>query len=394
MSASAIAALVKAGIAALNDPKSRKIIGGILIAILSPLILLVALLCCLGSGTAQHNQAMVDALFYGDSLSPGAPMEVQEEFDRISRTFAQIDSQIAALNQDVEGGGLDPTQIKAAYYAMCLKDSTVTDDEVVRCFYTLETRTRTITTTDAEGNEIESEDEYTVVVPKSLNASYFSLAAYLDHEITADDLGNIQAIYYQVSGRSGEDYDGDFLRGSGSGTAIDISGFADPATKSAHDLAAYAVQAWESGWGYVWGTFGNVLTDSLLDYKVEQYPDGVGDHEDFIRTHWLGGRTTDCIGLIKGYGWLDADTLTIIYGTNGMPDIGANSMYHNAAVTGTIDTMPDAPGLAVWMEGHIGVYIGGGEVIEASSTRRGVVKTQLAGRGWTAWLEVPYISYD
>ena len=77
-----------------------------------------------------------------------------------------------------------------------------------------------------------------------------------------------------------------------------------------------------------------------------------------------------------------------------MPDIGANSMYHNATVTGAIDTMPDTPGLAVWMEGHIGVYIGGGEVIEASSTQRGVVKTQLEGRGWSKWLEVPYINYD
>ena len=385
---------IKAGIAALNDPKGRKVIGGILITILTPVILLVALLCCLGSGTAQHNQAMVNALFYGGSLSPGAPPEVQEEFDRISGLFAQIDSQVATLNQDVEDGELDPVQIKAAYYAMCLKDSSVTADEVTRCFYTMETRTRLITTSDEEGNEVETEEEYTVVVPKSLNTSCSSLAAYLGREVTADDLGNIQAIYYQVSGRSGEAYDGDFLRGSGHSTAIDISGFADPATKNAHDLAAYAVQAWESGWGYVWGTFGNVLTDSLLEYKVEQYPDGVGDHEDFIRTHWLGGRTADCIGLIKGYGWLDADTLTIKYGTNGMPDIGANSMYHNATVTGAIDTMPEIPGLAVWMEGHIGVYIGGGEVIEASSTRRGVVKTQLAGRGWTAWLEVPYINYD
>ena len=358
--------LIRAGIAALNDPKGRKVIGGILITIFTPVILLVALLCCLGSGTAQHNQAMVNALFYGGSLSPGAPPEVQEEFDRISRTFAQIDSQVAALNQDVEDGGLDPTQVKAAYYAMCLKDSSVTADEVTRCFYTMETRTRLITTSDEEGNEVETEEEYTVVVPKSLNTSCSSLAAYLGREVTADDLGNMQAIYYQVSGRSGEAYDGDFLRGSGHSTAIDISGFADPATKNAHDLAAYAVQAWESGWGYVWGTFGNVLTDSLLEYKVEQYPDGVGDHEGFIRAHWLGGRTSDCVGLIKGYGWLDTDTLTIKYGTNGMPDIGANSMYHNATVTGTIDTMPEVPGLAVWMEGHIGVYIGGGEVIEAS----------------------------
>lgn len=65
--------LIRAGIAALNDPKGRKVIGGILITIFTPVILLVALLCCLGSGTAQHNQAMVNALFYGGSLSPGAP---------------------------------------------------------------------------------------------------------------------------------------------------------------------------------------------------------------------------------------------------------------------------------------------------------------------------------
>ena len=86
--------------------------------------------------------------------------------------------------------------------------------------------------------------------------------------------------------------------------------------------------------------------------------------------------------------------MTIRYGTNGMPDIGANQMYYDATVSGTIDTMPDTPGLAVWMEGHIGVYIGGGQVIEAMGTTYGVVKTELDGRGWTHWLEIPYIDYD
>lgn len=56
--------------------------------------------------------------------------------------------------------------------------------------------------------------------------------------------------------------------------------------------------------------------------------------------------------------------------------------------------MPDTPGLAVWKSGHIGVYIGSGEVIEAMGTKYGVVKTQLEGRGWTHWLEVPGIEYE
>lgn len=69
-------------------------------------------------------------------------------------------------------------------------------------------------------------------------------------------------------------------------------------------------------------------------------------------------------------------------------------MYYSATESGPIDTMPDIPGLAVWHDGHIGVYIGGGQVIEAMGTKYGVVKTELAGRGWTHWLKIPYINYD
>lgn len=142
------------------------------------------------------------------------------------------------------------------------------------------------------------------------------------------------------------------------------------------------------------GTFGQVLTESLLEQKINQYPSGVGDKEELIREKWLGGRTADCVGLIKSYGWLDADDLRIRYGSGGMPDIGADAMYYNAQVKGSLDTMPETPGLAVWRSGHIGVYVGNGEVIEAMGTAYGVVRTKLAERSWTAWLEIPYISYD
>ena len=180
--------------------------------------------------------------------------------------------------------------------------------------------------------------------------------------------------------------------GSGN-NAIDISAFVSPGTKNNLDLAAYAVQAWESGWGYVWGTYGNVLTRSLFDYKLQQYPDGVGKYADFIRNNWLNRRTADCVGLIKGYGWLDEQSLEIKYGTNGMPDYGANQMYQSAAVKGDMSTMPEIKGLAVWKPGHIGVYIGGGYVIEAMGTKYGVVKTEVAGRGWSGWCKIPYIDY-
>mgnify|MGYP002518225147 CR=1 FL=1 len=101
----------------------------------------------------------------------------------------------------------------------------------------------------------------------------------------------------------------------------------------------------------------------------------------------------DCVGFIKGYSWLDADTLQINYASNGLPDINADQMYQYAAEKGSIDTIPEIPGLAVWHVGHIGIYIGNGQVIEAKGTRYGVVQTQLTDGSWTHWLKIPYINY-
>ena len=195
-------------------------------------------------------------------------------------------------------------------------------------------------------------------------------------------------------------YSGGVRHEGGFGNNIDISGFVNPGLKNNLDLAAYAVQAWENNWGYVWGTYGNVLTEALLTYKLEQYPDGVGDYEDFIRDNWLGRRTADCIGLIKGYGWLDTTTLSISYGKNGVPDYGANQMYQyvkDSGIAGTdygsMDTIPEIPGLMLWKNGHAGIYIGDGYAIEAKGTSSGVVKTEVDGRGWEGWGRLPWLTY-
>ena len=45
------------------------------------------------------------------------------------------------------------------------------------------------------------------------------------------------------------------------------------------------------------------------------------------------------------------------------------------------------------MDGHVGIYIGNGEVIEAMGTHYGVVRTQLSRRGWQAWAKVTGITY-
>ena len=174
---------------------------------------------------------------------------------------------------------------------------------------------------------------------------------------------------------------------------IDTSYYTDPYTKNNLDLVQYAIEAERRGWGYVWGTYGLVLTEARFNAKLEQYPDDISEHEDFIRENWIGKRTADCVGFIKGYCWLNPNTHEISYGTNDCPDVGADGMYNAAEEKGSIDTIPEIPGLAVWKEGHIGIYIGNGETIEAMGTRYGVVRRNLSDGTWTDWLKIPYITY-
>lgn len=390
--------IAKVAATALSNEKLRKGIGWGLVAVLSPVILLISAMCSIGTGGADHNNQAVAAAFYRTSYSSEVPMAFRSHIEDMRTAFSLLDSAVASVNVRTEGGNsLDLIRVKAVFYALCFCDdapSRRAANRFVKCFYTWETRTRTVEV-ESEDGTVTSTEEYTVAVPVSLHQAYANLEAELGRTITEDDKSNINHIYTMIAGtEGGGSYDGSFIAGGDRSIELDISTFANPTTKNATDLVTYAVHAWESGWGYVWGTYGNVLTESLLAYKVSQYPDGVGNHENFIRAHWLGGRTTDCVGLIKGYSWLSPETMTIDYGTHGMPDIGANQMYYTARESGPISTMPDIPGLAVWHEGHIGVYIGGGQVIEAMGTKNGVVKTELAKRNWTHWLKIPYINYN
>lgn len=174
---------------------------------------------------------------------------------------------------------------------------------------------------------------------------------------------------------------------------VDTTGYVDTTTKNNLDLVTWANNASESKWGYVYGTYGTILDRALMESKAVQYPSQVGENIDFIESNWLGRRTADCIGLIKGYSWYDVEDKKTVIGLNDMPDISANGMFDVATEKGTIDTIPEIPGVAVWLDGHIGIYVGDGMVVQAANTTAGVVKTPISVNAWTHWLKIPYISY-
>jgi len=379
------AAAAKIAATVLTNDKLRKTAGWIIAAVLSPLIVLLVIVCSFMSGGADHNIEALDLSYYGGMIAGSVPEAYRQHIVDMQNSLAIVDSEISAVNAMSEGGnGLDSHRVKAIFYSLYFgaeNPTAVGIGRFVDCFVSYVQRT------DTESGEV-----YTVAVPLPIETAYSNIQSVMGVQITDAVKKNVTAVMLRT--RSGGDtFSGAYMRGDGASIELDISAFTDPYTKNNLDLVAYSVSAWENGWGYVWGTCGWVLTDSLFQSKLAQYPEGVGNYEDFIRENWLGGRTTDCVGLIKGYGWLDIESMSVGYAINGMPDIGADSMYYNATVKGDMSSMPDTPGLAVWHEGHIGVYIGNGEVIEAMGTKYGVVKTQLSERSWTAWLEVPYITY-
>jgi hypothetical protein len=85
---------------------------------------------------------------------------------------------------------------------------------------------------------------------------------------------------------------------------------------------------------------------------------------------------------------------------------GATTQFNECcAQTGLIENMPDIPGVAVFRANgkntggkigmqHVGLYIGGGVVIEARGSREGVIQGALSGYPWTHFGLLTGVAYD
>ena len=301
--------LAKAGAALLTDRETRKRAGQALALVLSPLVLLVAFLCCLASGTAQHNAAAADLCFLGGPLPEDLDSEYREAILTMRESLGVLDLAIAQVQEQTpSGSGLNASQIQAAFFSLCFGDadlpvSETAAREFVDCFVRYEQRT--VQETGENGDPVLV--EYTAAIPLPLSTACRNLEA-LGYGVKENTPGAIQSAYERYTYHGGS-FSGEVAYGAGGDTDLTAAGFTDPDTKNADDLVVYVTHAWENQWGYVWGTFGQVLTESLLEQKTSQYPSGVGDKEKIIREKWLGNRTADCVGLIKSYGWMDADHL-------------------------------------------------------------------------------------
>jgi cell wall-associated NlpC family hydrolase len=147
-----------------------------------------------------------------------------------------------------------------------------------------------------------------------------------------------------------------------------------------------------NGQGYVYGMRGkdSPCTVAILKSKEAQYGKKMGPgyyqlNGDYTKgkcARWLGKPATDCSGLVR---WVYWELLDHKYDFSK----SADGMYQWCSKRGAISGMPKQAGVLVFKVSsgaayHVGVYTGGGKVIQAGGVEYGI-KEEPMKSGWTHW---------
>lgn len=169
------------------------------------------------------------------------------------------------------------------------------------------------------------------------------------------------------------------------------------ATAKGQLIAEYAIG--KLGCAYIYGGYGEKLCrPSFRRERASAYP--AQKSNIYNNCPVLSGKKSSCEGCKwNGKQAYDCAQLTRYACKAGGQELvsGANSQWRKTAwdQKGTIDTLPDVPGVILYHINtsgnmtHTGVYIGGGYAVEARAAKYGVVKTVVKNRSWTHWAALP-----
>lgn len=158
---------------------------------------------------------------------------------------------------------------------------------------------------------------------------------------------------------------------------------------------------------YVMGCFGAPMNEENKD----RYTKNHSYNKKPERTAMIKNATSDtfgfdCVNLIKGilWGWNGDKNHRYggaIYNANNVPDINADGMISLCSDL-SYDFSHIETGEALWLKGHIGVYIGDGLAVECTPSFKNSVQITSVNkkvgnypvRNWTKHGKLPYITYE
>lgn len=152
---------------------------------------------------------------------------------------------------------------------------------------------------------------------------------------------------------------------------------------------------------YAKGTFGQSATPGFIDQKAKQYPKWYTlNRISMLKALPDDTKLFDCIGLIKGVMW---GFPNMIYKSNGVPEMNDQDAW-NMATEKSEDFSNIKPGELLWLQGHVGVYIGEGRGIECTTSWENKVQITavsnigaikgLNSRKWEGHGKLPFIDYS
>lgn len=171
--------------------------------------------------------------------------------------------------------------------------------------------------------------------------------------------------------------------------------------KTNEELVAMAKKAAECKTIYVSGCFGAPMNAWNKARYVKTNP----SRESIIKAASSDTFGFDCICFVKGllWGWCadpNKEYGGAVYCSNGVPDIGENSMISVCKEVST-DFSHIEIGEFLWMNGHCGIYIGDGLCAESTPAWKNGVqitsvnrnKSGYNRRNWAKHGKLPYITY-
>ncbi len=342
-----IVLIAKAAAAALSDERIRKGAGWIIAAILSPVIVILIIICGMLSGAADHNNEVLDLCFHGGVIAGNAPEDYRKHIEDMRSSFIVIDEKISAVSARMENGNsLDSIRVKAVFYSLYFgseQPSMLDSSKYIDCFVTYEERTRTITKDDGK----KSEETYTVAIPiKDLSVVYKNIESVMGKTASYEDMANANEIYYRMKYGIPAPMEDDNTEGWDNWT-YQLS--AEEKEKLYHDLPA--------------GDKGGEIVKLAMSRLGDPYSQEKRGQ----------GRYTDCSYLTM---WCYRQIGISIPGTAA--DQGKYCMENGLTiskedlVTGDLVFWSYRPNGRFMNITHVGIYAGNGKVIDAS-TAEGIV---------------------